>query len=176
VARILTELAAQASETLDAEDVPRADQSTMFQLDVRYHGQGLLLTVNVEPDDLEHDLLEGVRQAFDAMHTQLFTFALEVDHELVNLRAVVQGDVTHVRAGTLAEGEADVSAAIVETTTIFVDGADTTAHIYARAQLRAGNRIMGPAIVTEMDSTSLILPGHWGDIDQHGNMLIRPIN
>jgi hypothetical protein len=35
---------------------------------------------------------------------------------------------------------------------------------------------MGPAIVTEMDSTSLILPGHWGDIDQHGNMLIRPIN
>jgi N-methylhydantoinase A len=176
VARILTELAAQASETLDAEDVPRADQSTMFQLDVRYHGQGLLLTVNVEPDDLEHDLLEGVRQAFDAMHTQLFTFALEVDHELVNLRAVVQGDVTHVRAGTLAEGEADASAAIVETTTIFVDGADTTAHIYARAQLRAGNRIMGPAIVTEMDSTSLILPGHWGDIDQHGNMLIRPIN
>jgi len=40
--------------------------------------------------------------------------------------------------------------------------------------LRAGDRIAGPAIVTEMDSTTLVLPGHAGEVDSVGNLLIRP--
>ena len=40
--------------------------------------------------------------------------------------------------------------------------------------LAAGDRINGPAIVTEMDSTTLILPEHVGEIDTVGNILIRP--
>ena len=59
-------------------------------------------------------------------------------------------------------------------TSIYVDGRDQPAKIYDRALLLAGNRIPGPAIVTEMDSTTLILPGHDGEVDTVGNILIRP--
>ena len=48
------------------------------------------------------------------------------------------------------------------------------APVYARAKLLAGNMIAGPAIVTEMDSTTLILPDHVGEVHVSGNILIRP--
>ena len=73
-----------------------------------------------------------------------------------------------------AKGNGDPSGAAYEQTSIFHDGRDHAAQIYDRAKLRAGDRISGPAIVTEMDSTSLILPGHVGEIDALGNILINP--
>ena len=48
------------------------------------------------------------------------------------------------------------------------------ATVYDRARLEAGNRVPGPAVVTEMDSTTLILPDHVGEVDRYGNLLLRP--
>jgi len=58
---------------------------------------------------------------------------------------------------------------------VWVKKQETKAPVYARAKLLAGNMIVGPAIVTEMDSTSLILPDHVGEVHVSGNILIRPI-
>ena len=55
-----------------------------------------------------------------------------------------------------------------------MDGKDYKATVYNRALLQAGNKIPGPAIVMEMDSTTVILPGHHGDVDAFGNILIYP--
>ena len=46
--------------------------------------------------------------------------------------------------------------------------------MYDRAKLKAGNRIKGPAIVMEMDSTTVVLPKHTGLVDRLGNILIYP--
>ena len=46
--------------------------------------------------------------------------------------------------------------------------------VYDRAKLKAGNRLKGPAIVIEMDSTTVILPKHTGHVDKLGNILIYP--
>jgi N-methylhydantoinase A len=55
-----------------------------------------------------------------------------------------------------------------------MDGTDCVATVYDRAKLKAGNRIAGPAIVMEMDSTTVILPKHHGKVDAYGNILIYP--
>jgi N-methylhydantoinase A/oxoprolinase/acetone carboxylase beta subunit len=57
-----------------------------------------------------------------------------------------------------------------------MDGKDVTATVYDRALLKAGNKVRGPAIVMEMDSTTVILPKHTGTVDQYGNILIYPDN
>jgi N-methylhydantoinase A len=111
---------------------------------------------------------------FDAEHTRLFTFALDTEHELVNLRAVVQGRATRVRAEEVPAGGPDPAAAATGTTTIWVEDGERQATVYDRALLQAGNRVQGPAVVTEMDSTTLILPGHAGEVDRYGNLLLRP--
>jgi len=46
--------------------------------------------------------------------------------------------------------------------------------VYDRPLLLAGNIISGPAIVTEMDSTTLVLPGHAAVVHPSGSLLIRP--
>ena len=73
-----------------------------------------------------------------------------------------------------ATGSADASAAVVATQAVYMDGKSLTADVYQRAKLASGNLIAGPAIVLEMDSTSVILPGHIGLVDTFGNILIYP--
>ena len=142
--------------------------------DLRYHGQALMLTIDVPLEGFAGDGLERVGRRFDELHEQLYTFALDEDKEIVSLRAIVQGKAVAVEAREIESGGEDPSAARLTEETIFVDDGEHSAAIYDRARLRAGNRIAGPAIVTEMDSTTLILPDHVGEIDRFGNILIRP--
>src|SRR6185437_7627295 len=105
--------------------------------------------------------LATLAAAFDAEHNRLFSFLLDGnEHELVSARATVSGPRPSVGTIHLPEGEADPSAARAGTTRIWVDGEHADAAVYDRDRLAAGNVIPGPAIVTEMDSTTLILPGH----------------
>ncbi|MXW46138.1 MAG: hydantoinase/oxoprolinase family protein [Gammaproteobacteria bacterium] len=175
-ADIFADLAEQASQALDEEGIPRSDQTLSYQADIRYHGQGLLLTVDFELDDLRQQGLDVIGDRFDQMHEQLFTFALPEDKELVNLRAVSEGKPTVVRALRVAEGDASPAAAEMVSHEIYVDGGMQQAMLYDRSKLKAGNVITGPAIVLEMDSTTLILPAHEGQVDEYGNILITPSN
>ena len=78
------------------------------------------------------------------------------------------------KAASIEQGGPDPAAAKIDSTNVYVDGSDQSADVYDRAKLKAGNRISGPAIVTEMDSTTLILPDHVGEVDNFGNIIINP--
>jgi N-methylhydantoinase A len=166
VAATLRELAAEAARALAGED-----ETVRYQVDVRYHGQGFEVPVEV---DVDHVSLDRLGREFDEIHEQMFTFALDAEHELVNLRAVVLGREATVSAERIEDGGPDPASAAIGRTAVFVDDGDAVATLYERSALRAGNRIVGPAIVTEMDSTTLILPEHTGEVDRFGNILIRP--
>ncbi len=176
VGKALEELASEAQASLDAEGVERSDQAITYQVDVRYHGQGFEVPVDVDPTQFDGagGGLAAVGSTFDTEHTRLFTFALAAEHELVNLRAVVKGRPPTVSAPRLEAGGPDAGAARYGSTQVWVDGAFTEAGLYDRSKLLEGNVIPGPAVVTEMDSTTLILPGHSGTVDAVGTILIRP--
>ena len=174
VTKIFRQLAAEAAKALDQEGIPRSEQSSSYQVDIRYHGQGLLLTVDFSIDDLEKRGLDVIGDRFDDMHRHLFTFALPAEKELVNLRAVAQGKPTSVKALRVEKGGSDASSAILAPHTIYVDGRDQKGALYDRRKLKSGNVIKGPAVVLQMDTTTLILPGHAGRVDDFGNILITP--
>jgi N-methylhydantoinase A len=174
VARILRDLASDASAGLEKEGVARSEMRTTYQVDLRYHGQGLRLTVDVDLRDLEKRGLKAVSDRFDEEHKRLFTFALQLEHELVTLRAAVQGRGIEIKRPQLAKGGTDPKAAVVGRQKAYMDGRDVTAIVYDRSRLKAGNRVKGPAIVVEMDSTTVILPKHHGLVDKVGCILIYP--
>ena len=174
IGSILHELAERAAQALDAENVPRGDQTIQYQLDCRYRGQGFVLTVDVDMDDLSEGGLNLVGNRFAELHTQMFTFAPDVDPEVVNLRAISQGKATIAAVRSVQSGGADPSAGKSGITRMYVDGAELDATVYDRLKLLAGNQIMGPAMITEVDSTTLILPDHVGRVDAWGNILINP--
>ncbi len=174
IGKMLSDLADRAARDLEDEGVPRAEQEVLYQIDIRYQGQGMKLTLDVSPEDFGRDGIAGIEHRFDREHEQLFTFALDAPHELVGLRAVVQGSEQNFIGRDYGSGGADASGAVVHASRLYADGKWHEASIYDRAKLKSGNRIHGPAIVTEMDSTALILPGHVGVVDKVGNILIWP--
>ena len=174
VGRMLEGLEREAGEALAGEGVSEADREAFYQIDVRYRGQGMSLPIDLTPSEFKASGIRGLTEKFDAEHAKLFTFALDAEHEVVGLRAVVQGpDAGRVGEDRAAGGE-DASGARIQSTRIYADGTWHDATIYDRSKLQTGNRIEGPAIVTEMDSTSLILPHHVGVVDRVGNILIWP--
>ena len=174
---ILRELADDAGRRLADQGLPRDQQSVLYQVDVRYHGQGFEIPVVVDPGWLDDpDAAFGkLGETFDAEHNRLFSFLLDVDHELVNARATVTGPRPDVAPVQLEQGDGDPKAALLTEHPIHVGGAQVTARIYERAKLRADDVVEGPAIVTEMDSTTLVLPGHAAFVHASGSLLINPV-
>lgn len=172
LATILRELAAEAGARLAEQGVPQAEQDTAFRVDVRYHGQGFEIPVDVT--DLGGGALGTLAAAFDAEHERLFSFLLTTDHELVNARATVSGPRPQVAATHLQDGDGDPAAALVDTHPVHVSGEWVDARVYDRTKLRAGDVVAGPAIAIEMDSTTLVLPGHTATVHRSGSLLIRP--
>ncbi|SFO42288.1 N-methylhydantoinase A [Geodermatophilus obscurus] len=182
--QILRELADDAGERLAAQGLARAEQTVGYQVDVRYHGQGFEIPVAVDPAWLDGDdgragggssALAELGTAFDAEHDRLFSFLLDVDHELVNARATVTGPRPDVTPVHLDPGDGDPREALVSEAPVHVGGERVTASVYDRARLRAGDVVRGPAIVTEMDSTTLVLPGHVATVHASGSLLITPV-
>jgi N-methylhydantoinase A len=174
VGKVLAGLADDAARSLEGEQVPRSEMRIGYQVDIRYHGQGLLLTINVDLKELEKHGLKAISEPFDAQHKRLFTFVLPLEHELVNLRATVQGRGISIKRPVLPRGGSNPKPAVVGRQKAYMDGKDVMATVYDRARFKAGNRIAGPAIIMEMDATAVILPRHTGRVDRHGNILIYP--
>jgi N-methylhydantoinase A len=173
VMALLDQMATQIQDELIAEGVPTSEIVTQFEIDVRYQGQAFEVPLSITPAQLKAEGLEAIRVRFDEEHRRLFTFNMDTPHEIVNLRAVALGAETHLPAAELPKGNTDPGAARIADHEMWMDGAMRQGAIYDRSKLLQGDRIPGPAIVVEMDSTTLIETGCVATVDAFGNILIN---
>ena len=169
---ILDEMAAQTRGELTADGMAESDITSLFEIDVRYEGQAFEVPLSIDGETLRRDGLAGVTARFDEEHKRLFSFNMDTAHELVNLRAVALGVAFELPPVKLPQGDGDPAAAKIRDHELWIGGAVRPAVIYDRARLRAGDVIAGPAIVIEMDSTTLIEPDCIATVDPVGNILI----
>jgi N-methylhydantoinase A len=173
ITKRLKTLAAQVSKELLSDGVAKKDQTLQFEIDVRYSGQAFEVPMSVKLEDFDSGKgIAKLTKLFDEEHKRLFTFNLSVPHELVNLRAVALGKSPKVKAERLPKGNGNPRAAKLRDHKIYMDGKMQSAVIYDRAKLKQGDKIKGPAIVCEMDSTTLIHTGCVAKVDAYGNILI----
>ena len=175
VQALLAEMDKQVREELTSEGVPANEVETSFEVDLRYSGQAFEVPMTVDAETLRTGGLDALTQRFDEEHRRLFTFNMDAEHELVNLRAVAMGRRLALPAHELEKGDGDPAAAKLRDHELWMDNAAHAAVIYDRAKLRAGDGIKGPAIVVEMDSTTLIETRHLGTVDPFGNIMITPV-
>jgi N-methylhydantoinase A len=170
----LEELHERAAASLDADGIPRSEQEVIYQADVRYAGQAFQITMDFSGPDLLDKGLALLTDRFDNEHEQLFTFALGEDHELVMIRAIVQAPARSIVQDAVGRDDADLEDCRIHDSRFYYDGAWHKAVIYDRDLLHTGLVVPGPAIVGEMDSTTVILPGYEARVDEIGNLLINP--
>ncbi|KAL3475832.1 Hydantoinase/oxoprolinase-domain-containing protein [Aspergillus californicus] len=154
-----------------------------YHLDLRYRGQALNLTVDLDAEDLllEDEPWRKVLQAkFDQLHEQQFKYCLpNFELELMRLEVVAVDASPSIEIPQLGKAESSEPSvdAMVSKKQIVIEGQTLEATLWDREKLSyQGVRIDGPCIITETDSNTLILPGCYGEIDSVGNILIRPID
>jgi N-methylhydantoinase A len=175
VAGILDGLGARAQAWLTDEGIEESARRISYVADMRYHRQGYEIPVAVDPGEVRADGLADLEERFNGLHEQLYGFRMPgTASEIVNLRAVGFGAVPlpELRSGT-ASGP-DASGAVVDEHDVVFDGERVRTKIYDRARLEPGATIAGPAIVTEFDSTTVVLPEHQATVDTNYNILITP--
>jgi N-methylhydantoinase A len=170
---ILMRLGRDAAGWLRDEGIDEPNQRIRYEADVRYFRQGYEFSLEIDPNLIASSGLADLAERFGLAHERLYGFRLDQPVELVNLRAIGTGMVQRVEFPKFDKESADPSTALVEQQRVYFHGQFMPANIYDRTLLRAGNRIRGPAIVTQMDSTTVIHPGHVGGIDEYLNILIN---
>jgi N-methylhydantoinase A len=170
----LAELQQRAAATLNADGIPANKQQTTYQADLRYAGQAFQITMDFTAEELNEKGLALLTDRFDDEHRQLFTFALGEDHELVMIRAIVQAPARSIAEVAVGKAGATLADCKIHESQFYYEGAMHTADIYDRELLHMDLVVAGPAIVNEMDATTVILPGYQARVDEFGNLLINP--
>jgi len=161
--RIYAELSDQADNWLAGEKVAPADRKQTRIALMRYHGQGGEVSVGWVDD------AKGVEAAFGAAHESLYGFKLDSPIELVTLRIEATGRMPAphrpmLRAGAGAKPQG-------RHTVHFASGT-IEVPLFDRATFGAGDRLEGPAIVTQLDATTLVAPGWSGEVQPSGAILL----
>ncbi len=176
IERQLEPMEAEARAWLEREAVPPSRRRLHRAFDMRYLGQNFELTV-AAPAEPWGDDLAALRRAFLAEHERVYGYAAEDEAvQVVALRVTAFGEPEPLAQPALGrarrpepdEARVGQRAVYFEETRGFAP-----TPIYRRERLRAGHRLTGPAIVEQMDSTTVILPGQTARVDERANLLIR---
>jgi N-methylhydantoinase A len=173
-ARAFAELCSAGEEALARDQL--AGGQFDFAADLRYRGQEHTIPIPVlRAQDLTTDT-DGTRLRFDVQHDRRYGHAApDQGIEIVNLRLVVTlPRMQDVIGRWLAEPWMPAEAVAEQRRRVVFDDADKPieARILWRPALAAGAEIVGPAVIEEPNSTTLVGPGDRAVIDASGHIVI----
>ena len=174
LAAAFARLERQARVRLDANSVPEDRRVITRAADMRYAGQGVELAVAVPPGPLDAAATARATADFHALHHRLYTFNdPDGPVEILNLRVRAEGIADRVIPPELARGRGRPEPAGERLAVLDGGAALRTTPIWRRDALLADHVIEGPAIVDQLDCTTVILPGMTARVDARGGLLIE---
>jgi N-methylhydantoinase A len=164
------ELQVQGRRRLESDEIPPEEMAFQRTVDCLYEGQGYEL--NVEFDGTDGDWRSRIRNRFERKHEAEYGHYFEEDPvELLNLRVSAVGNVSDYEAADIGSGGDVADARTGDSTVVFGSSQNPkpqTVPRYARARLRAGNELEGPAIVDQPDSTVVVKPTWRAEVLDNG--------
>ena len=167
------ELKAQADAWFAAERVEAANRSVDIVLDARYVGQNFELAIGLGPAD-PLPRAEEIMRRFFAEHERAYGFHNPDDPiEIVNFRLIAFGKLRQpaARPGTPRKSGAPAPSARRKVWFEADKAQDTP--VYDRATLMTADTIAGPAVIEQLDSTTLLFPGDRATVDPHLNLIVE---
>jgi N-methylhydantoinase A len=146
-------------------------------LDMRYVGQEHAVTVEVPIAAFASRDAGAIKAAFDRVHTQRYGYCSETEQaEIVSVRASVTGALAKPELPLLAAGgEVPPPEASSGARPVYFSsrGGWVDAPTWRRDRLLSGNRVIGPALIEEYASTTVLAPGDRMTVDRFGNLVIE---
>ena len=167
-----TEVGQRALEWFDREGVEPGERTVQRAIDMRYVGQSHEITVAVQEREFADHDLSALVDAFRREHERVYGYAPDAPVQLVTFRVTALARVTAPPVAVAAGTGGDLRAAERGRRRVhFAElGGFVDCPIYAREGLPRGADLEGPAILEQMDSTTVVLPGQVARSDEQGNL------
>ena len=141
------------------------------ELAMRYQGQNFELSVPVNLDTLRTDSKDVIFNDFHRLHKERFGFMVEGEAmEIVNMKMTV---ISVTEKPTLAKiAQAASPAPVKDVRKVVYEEGTMDAQVYERSKLLSGHHFVGPALIEEDTSVTVVMPGQKVRIDDYGNIII----
>ncbi len=175
--RIFDDLVSRGRDLLIREGISAGEMEFSRQVDIRYVGQSHALSVSMSSADLSGGVLQATIDRFHDEHHRVYGHSTPGEStELVNVRLTATGKIRKPQLRTLAAQAEDHPPEPRTRRRVYFSeaGGFLDCPVYLRYPLGSGATLNGPAILEEMDATTVISPGYHATVDVHGNLLISP--
>jgi len=175
VSNMIGELEERGRSILMEGGVAKKDIATEISADMRYAGQGFEITVPITKRVLSSKDDNLLRETFVAQYEERFSRSLgQLPVECVSwrVRVIAPPSVADVR---LERSKTKPENARIETRPAYFEeiGTFVSTPVFARATLKIGAKIEGPALIEEAESTCVVGPSASVSVDKHGNLLMK---
>lgn len=170
---VIGELVEACRHDLEKDGVAAGHQKFQKLAECRYHGQGFELRAQLPKERLDPANLADVVASFHHQHRLDYGYHFEDGEvELITVRVIGSEDVAPLKVARIekAEGRDISDAFLFSRQTTFDDGQSIDTPRYDRNRLKAGQRIAGPAILIQHNSTTLLPPGYVAAVADFGNL------
>ncbi len=176
IAEAFDTLRDQAEHWFDAEGIAPDKRRINRTIDMRYAGQNYEIAVPVPEGPIGPATLDALAAGFSASHQRLYGFTADEDPiQLVTYRVEAVGLVPKATIAMHPDAGPNAAPALVGRRNVWLTeaGGFVDCPIYDRVLLMAGNRIDGPAVIEQMDATTLLLPGMQARVDSSLNLILE---
>lgn len=166
----------QAFDWFEREEIAAVDRSTARSVDLRYHGQAYELTIDCPNGPIDAAFLTKIKTRFEAAHTQIYGYASPDEPiNVIALRLEATGCVPKAKLVSQPPSTTPVADAIIGERKVWMPEAHdfVPCQLYDRTKLGPGHVVLGPAVIEQMDSTTLVLPGQTATVDSYLNLLLE---
>jgi N-methylhydantoinase A len=171
---VFREMEQRGRSDIDSAAPERLEILVKHAVDMRYIGQEHAVTVEIGSDAFANRDIDAIKTAFDAVHSQRYGYASNDESaEIVSLRLSVIGVIAkpgHAPIAASTSQSADAALIAVRAVEFGVLGGRLDTPIYDRSRLQGGHRIVGPALIQEYASTTVLPPGDTLVVDAMGNL------
>lgn len=157
------------------ESVPATARTVVRRAELRYRGQNFELPVEVPGGPITRDTVETIIRLFGDAHERVYGYRDQTSGvEAVTFRVEASGQTPRAELTTSPDDGPDPTGARTGSRDVYLGAAGfLPSPIYDRSLLRPCNRLVGPAVIEQMDTTTVLAPGDSCRVDAYGNLIIE---
>ncbi len=175
VERVFAGLEGRASRWLRSEGIDRSSAGSTRVVEMRYAGQGHQLPIVAHADGSPAGAVDRLLEDFHATYEEGYGYARRgMPVEMVHFRLQVRAPGPQPELKARSPGDGDHRRALSSTREVYLgqEHGFGECPVYWRPSLEPGDRVPGPAVIEQMDSTTVLLPGQEANVDQYLSLLI----
>lgn len=171
---LFQEMEKEAVELLKSENIPEGSVKHIYSLDMRYVKQYHEVNIEITKEEVEKGEIESIVSKFHPEHNRLYGYSLEEERtpiELINLRLSSIGKTRKPEFRQEKYDQKDPSHALKKKRQVYLPLKNIFEEVpvYDGHKLRYGNKIEGPALIEQLNTTTFITPEYNVICDKYGS-------